>query len=229
MVGFRTLASALDRPLLARFYDEVYLPAFAHQREPREVWEAQLGAPARGYQLFITLAGVDLDDAGRARIDGGITCEWYPRSGCGLLTYLVVAPGARAGGLGRRLLDGARAALAEHARTAGRTLAAVFGEVADPDTSGDPAAAARLARFQRWGARLLEVRYVQPALGPALARDRHLRLIAFFDGAPPATLDGGVVAGFLREFYAVTEGIDPDADPELGPLLAAIGDEVGLR
>ena len=228
MVGSRTLASAVDLPLLARFYDEVYLPAFAHQREPREVWEAGLVAPA-ACRRFITLAGAGLDDAATARIDGGVTCEWYPRSRCGLLTYLVVAPGARGGGLGRRLLDGARAALRDHAAACGATLAATFGEVADPDTSGDPDAAARLARFRRWGARLVDARYVQPALGPGLARDRHLRLIAFVDGAPPATLAGGVVAGFLREFYAVTEGREPDGDPELGAVVAAIGARVALR
>jgi hypothetical protein len=90
----RTLASAVDLPLLARFYDEVYLPAFAHQREPRAVWDAQLTAPG-AYRLFVTLAGAGLDAAATARIDGGVTCEWYPRSRCGLLTYLVVAPGAR--------------------------------------------------------------------------------------------------------------------------------------
>ena len=95
MVGSRTLASAVDLPLLARFYDEVYLPAFAHQREPREVWEAGLVAPA-ACRRFITLAGAGLDDAATARIDGGVTCEWYPRSRCGLLTYLVVAPGRSA-------------------------------------------------------------------------------------------------------------------------------------
>ena len=69
---------------------------------------------------------------------------------------------------------------------------------------------------------------MQPALGPGLARDRHLRLIAFVDGLPPPTLPGAVVAGFLREFYAVTEGVDPDRDPELGAIVATIGATVAL-
>jgi hypothetical protein len=55
-----------------------------------------------------------------------------------------------------------------------------------------------------------------------------LRLIAFFDGEPPAALDGALLARFLCEFYAVTERAPPDADPELGPLVAAIPDAVAL-
>lgn len=223
----RRLSVPGDLPLLARFYDELYLPAFAHQREPREVWEARLADAGAPYRLMITVAGADLDDARAARLDGGVACEWYPRSRCGLVTYLVVAPGARRGGLGRRLLDDARAALAAHAAATGAEVAAVFGEVADPEASDDPEAAARLARFRRWGARLVDARYVQPALGAGLTRDRHLRLIAF--DPPGARLDGAVLAGFLREFYAVTEGGDPDADRELAAVLGAIGPTVALR
>jgi GNAT superfamily N-acetyltransferase len=227
MAGLRTLTAAADLPLLARFYAEVYLPAFAHQREPREVWDAQISRPG-AYRLIVTLAGERLEAAATARIDGGITCEWYPRSRCGLLTYLVVAPGARRAGLGRRLLDGAGAARRGGAADLGAEVAAVFGEVADPGASDDLSAAARLARFRRWGARQVEARYVQPSLGPGLARDRHLRLLAFFDAAPPPTLAGATVVSFLREFYRATEGVDPDADPELGPLIAAVPPAVAL-
>jgi len=68
----------------------------------------------------------------------------------------------------------------------------------------------RLERFQRWGARVLEARYVQPALGPGLARDRGLLLIAF---APlPADVDGAVVRTFVEELYAATEGGAPDPE-----------------
>jgi GNAT superfamily N-acetyltransferase len=196
-MAIRELRDRLDDGLLARFYDELYLPAFAHQREPLEVWRRQLWGEAWPYELSIVIAGESLDDAAAARLDGGIVSELYPASACGFLTYLVVAPAAREAGLGRSLLDGARRALAARAQARGLTLRAVFGEVAD---------AARLARFERWGARAVEIDYVQPSLGPGLARDPDLRLIAFFDGEPPATLPGAVVADFVRELYAMTEG-----------------------
>lgn len=214
-------------PLLARFYDELYLPAFAHQREPLEAWHEQLwGERPAPYDLTITLV-VEGDgertDLDRARIDGGIVGELYPQSRCAILTYMVVAPEARGAGLGRSLLDDATRELA------GRGARAVFAEVRDPalaDSSSAAEARQRLARFQRWGAQVIDHPYVQPDLG--FGRDRALRLIAF-EPRDAQFLDGGTLRAFLHELYAVTERVEPAADPELGPLLAAIPDQVALR
>ena len=216
MTARLTIRDRAHAPLLARFYDELYLPAFAHQREPLAAWTEQLwgDAPAP-YELTITLA-TDGDRPDR-RIDGGIVGELYPESRCAILTYMVVAPQARRAGLGRSLLDDARAALVA------RGARAVVGEVATTDTDE---ARDRLARFQRWGARVVDHPYVQPDLGSG--RDRALCLVAFDPLDAPA-LAGATLRAFLREFYAVTERVDPDADPELGPLLAAIPDQVALR
>jgi hypothetical protein len=137
-----------------------------------------------------------------------VVCERYPESGCGLVTYLVVAPHARRRGLGRALLARARETVGE--------AALVLGEISDPRGGGDAAAWDRLERFQRWGARALDVRYVQPDLGDG--RDRRLILVAF---DPPPVVDGAVLRGFLREFYRVVEGKDPD-----GEMLASVSDRV---
>lgn len=208
----RELRDPADAPLLRRFYDELYLPAFHHQREPLEAWTRQLWGDAAPYDLSIVLAGADLDDAPRARIDGGIVSELYPASGCGFLTYLVVAPHSRRTGLGKLLLDGARRSLADRAAARGIPLRAVFGEVANPARLTGytaTAAAERLARFERWGACVLDIAYVQPSLGPGLPRDPALLLIAFFDGVRPRSLPGAVVAAFLDELYGITEGVTP--------------------
>lgn len=202
-----------DRELLARFYDDVYLPAFAAQREPLEAWLAHLDGP-QPYRQHIVVAG----DGGR---DGGVVFERYPGSGVGLVTYLVVAPHARRAGLGRRLFEYARAALAVD-------CALVLAEVVDPARRADPDGARRRARFERWGGRRLVHPYVQPALGAGLDRDRTLDLFAFFDGAAPPSVPGAPLAAFLREFFAVVEGVDVDADRELAPIVGAIGDQVAL-
>lgn len=157
-------------------------------------------------------------DPARDAILAGIAYEHYPRSGCGLVTYLVVAPEARGQGLGERLLREATQEL--YARGA----PAVFGEVNDPrvhhsrvsrgpDGDGPDDAWPRLVRFQRWGARVVATRYVQPALGPGLVRDRGLVLIALAGPTPlPPRLPGCVVDAFVRELYEVTEGGPPDPE-----------------
>ena len=104
---------------------------------------------------------------------------------------MVVAPTARNQGLGRTLLDVAARELYE----AGAAL--VFGEVHRD-------APERLARFVRWGARTLEVPYVQPSLGPGLARDAGLCLIVL--PPIPQVVDTRVVNVFIAELYEVTEG-----------------------
>lgn len=177
-----------DDPRLAHFHAGLYLEAFAAQREPLVAWR---GAIASG------LLRVRLALEGEAII-GGVCFERYPRSGVGLVTYLVVAPSARRRGLGEQLLA-----------SAVRDLAAplVLGEVNDPRVRGGWE---RLARFERWGARVLDARYIQPALGPGLGRDRGLVLVAFAPG--PASIDGARVRAFVEELYAATEGgaIDPE-------------------
>ncbi len=196
----------MTRDELRRFYEGIYLAAFGAQREPLETWEWALWSGEAPYELVVKL----VDER------AGIVWEYYPTSRCGLATYLVVAPGERQQGLGRDLM---RAAIAE---LQARGALAVFGEVNDPATTTleSPAAAqARLARFGRWGARLVDVRYVQPALGAGLARDRGLRLIAFHGEDP---LPGKVVRAFIEELYAATEGGPPDPSIDIGPTVALI-------
>lgn len=162
-----TISDATDAQLVA-FHRGIYLDAFRAQQEPLDVWQrARRGELP--YRLWVRLAGDD----------GGIAFERYPQTGCGLLTYLVVAPHARGCGIGRRLVEDALATLAD--------APAVYGEVNDPATQQrEPhdVAARRLAMFERWGARPVEMPYVQPALAPGLVPDTTLRLIAWRDRSP---------------------------------------------
>ncbi len=150
-----------DREQLARFHAGIYLDAFSAQREPLENWLTH-----EGYDFDARLV-MDGDD-----IIAGITYELYPHSRCGLVTYMVVAPHARERGLGRQLFEYAANDL--YARGA----RAVFGEV-------NRNAPERIARFERWGARVLDYEYVQPALGPGLDEDTGLCLIVL----PPIPAD----------------------------------------
>jgi GNAT superfamily N-acetyltransferase len=167
-----------DDPRLAAFHGGIYMDAFAAQQEPLDVWQRALRGELP-YQLTVRLA----IDGGA--IAGGIAFEQYPRSGAGLLTYMVVAPAARRRGLGEQLFRGAAAELRV------RGARCVLGEVHGPE---------RIARFSKWGARVLDVPYVQPALAPGLSRDESLVLIAVGEA------ERADVLLFIDELFTVCEG-----------------------
>jgi GNAT superfamily N-acetyltransferase len=219
-----TITSHDDEALLDEFHGGIYWDDFADQQEPLDVWKRALWSGASPYKLTIRIAGRALRDRARRELVGGIAFEHYPRSGCGLVTYMVIAPVARRQGLGRRLQREAAHALF----AAGAP--AVFGEVNDPRLAGagvdEPLESMwrRLERNQVWGARVLDVRYVQPALAPGLARDHGLCLIALAGEQPlPPAMPGAIVRDFVHELYAVTEGVAPDHE-----VLAGIPEQVRL-
>jgi hypothetical protein len=112
------------------------------------------------------------------------------------MTYMVVAPAARRGGLGERLFREAAAQLRA------RGARCVLGEVEGQE---------RIARFAKWGARVLDIEYVQPALAPGLRRDASLRLIAVGEA------ERGDVLAFIDELYTVCEGHTREAAFTAGP------------
>ncbi len=213
-----------DEGLLDEFHGSVYWDAFPDQQEPIEVWKRALWGGTAPYEMTVRIAGTALRDRARRQILGGIAFERYPQSGCGLVTYMAIAPAARRQGLGKRLQR--EAALTMFAAGA----PAVFGEVNDPRLAGrgvdEPVENMwrRLERNQAWGARVVDTRYVQPALAPGLVRDHGLCLIALASEQPlPATMPGRIVRGFVEELYAATEGSAPDDE-----LVAGIPEHVAL-
>lgn len=219
-----TVASHDDEALLDEFHTGIYWDAFPDQQEPVSRWKRALWGGASPFQLTIRIAGRRLRDARHREIVGGIAYERYPRCGCGLVTYMVVAPAARRQGLGRRMQDEAVQAL----YAAGAPV--VFGELNDPRRAGEGASEPvadmwrRIERNQAWGARVLDIRYVQPALAPGLARNRGLCLIAMTSSQPLGPwLPGALVRDFVDELYQITEG--DGADPGE---LAAYPDRIAL-
>jgi GNAT superfamily N-acetyltransferase len=178
-----------DDPRLAEFHGGIYMEAFADKLEPLAVWQKAL----RGELPYAMTVRLAIDNGA---IAGGICYELYPTSGCGLLTYMVVAPAARRCGLGERLFREAAGEL----RAQGAK--AVLGEVEGEE---------RIARFRAWGARVLDIAYVQPSLAPGLPRDATLRLIAV------GAAERRDVEAFIDELYTVCEGHTREAAFTAGP------------
>jgi hypothetical protein len=90
----------------------------------------------------------------------------------------------------------------------------------------------RLRLFERLGARVLGVPFVQPALGAGGERVGGFLLLAFhvdpsveieFDGQPGVPTD--LLAGFVRRYYETSEGIRPPYDAQLARLLGRIDEQ----
>ena len=156
---------------------------------------------------------------------GGVVGEVYATEGVLLLAYLAVHPDRRGGGIGTALMG--HVAPRWYAHPAVRLA---VGEVHDPrfwsDVEGDDPLS-RLRLYDRLGARVLGVPFVQPALGADRARIPGFLLLAFHvDPAIEVELKGGsgvpagIVAGFVRRYYKQTEGAPDPADSELNELLA---------
>ncbi|EQC32087.1 hypothetical protein SDRG_10283 [Saprolegnia diclina VS20] len=231
-VQFRDLAVAYDRVLVDAFYDQVLAPAFGiipDEIEDVDTLHYQLATGNHEADHEYLLHCVLLFDEASSGNDpadvlGGFCCEYYPKSNCGLITYISTHPArdTRGRGLGRhmvnevfRLLD-ADAIQHQH-----ETITAIFLE-SNTDAVKDDimVPARRRALLGTLGARFLAFSYVQPRLSPEKAPCRTLHLGVFERFLEP-TGNGGVgmpaatVAAYLAEFYAVLMGSDAltnDAD-----------------
>jgi GNAT superfamily N-acetyltransferase len=216
------LAGADDERLVLDLYRSVLLPNF---RPDELVTEDELVSSLRSGSCRIMIA----QDAGGAVV-GGIVGDWFPESHVQLLSYIAVRPGVRGQGVGTSLLETAIAGW-----VADLAPLLVIAEVEDPrhyhgTEFGD--AVARVRLYERTGARSLPVPYSQPALGPGMARVPHLLLMVF--AADPLArlatghIDGRVVARFLTEYFAGSEGPARPDDTELEAALRACSAPGGL-
>jgi GNAT superfamily N-acetyltransferase len=226
------LVDLRDRPdeqVLASIYAGLYARSFpvAEEREELETLRAGLwgderdGPPVCHFVVARSAAGA---------VSGFAACEYYPRSRCGLLSYVAVETAARGRGVGRALLRFVVAALQSDAAAAGDTLQAVFGEIHDPAKAADEGDSVppleRVQIMASLGARRVPVAYVQPELAPGRSRGRTLMLVAFpTDEAEVESLPAAVVRGFLEEFYEILGVPQPTEDVDFSRSLLGLRDE----
>jgi GNAT superfamily N-acetyltransferase len=207
--------------LVARFYKELLVPCFERfidELEDFEVFDQhiQQDLPDVPYRLHIALIIDDNTD----EIKAGASFEYYPKSSCGLLTYIVVAGKFRRQGLARQLSDVILSKLYEDAGIACLPLNAVFLETnSDKIPADQDVMVPRLRRqvLKQVGFNILDFDYVQPPLSEVKGkcRDLHLAVHKSFCDSGGRGMHACSVAAWIKEFYEVLMGEEGETDYDL--------------
>jgi GNAT superfamily N-acetyltransferase len=227
--ALRDLDSDPDDTLIDGLYQDVLAVSFS----PDELDQADAFAEAvRGEGGTEVLASVAVGRDGA--VLGGVVGEVYARERVLLLAYLAVRPELRSRGIGTMLMQHVAPRWFAHPDV----LLAVA-EVHDPRpwsavAGEDPLS--RLRLYERLGARVLGVPFIQPALGPGRARVPGFLLFAFHvDPSVEVEHEGegavrsDLVGRFVRRYYETAEGITAPYDSELAELLRRIEGQATIR
>jgi hypothetical protein len=223
--------------LLRRFYAECMIPAFPDEdeRESLENIEKYLRLKQEGkygannYHVIVACDG--------DKPIAGSIFDYLVEPNAGVIEFLLVSPGQRQGGLASRLLGQTESALAADAQRAGRELDWIAAELDDPfrvslaESGFDPFT--RGSIWHRWGYRMLDFRYVQPALSPEKSPATTLLLAAkTLSPEFAASIPTARVLSFLREYMVWAMRIEkPATDPvyrEMAERLNSAGPSVAL-
>lgn len=203
-------------PLVRQVYDAILRPSFDADELPSI--EAVTGVMGDQVDRLLVVA---VDD----EVPIGAALYSEDGSSVGKLDYLAARPGIRSRGVGSALMGRLAAVWSD------RPVVAVLGEVHDPRFHAegpDELPSARLRFYQRCGARLLDVPWVQPRLSPAGARVHHMLLVDLLaDVGKP--LSSERLARWVEGSYVAAEGVVP-TDPTYEALMARVlaRDPVGL-
>jgi GNAT superfamily N-acetyltransferase len=207
-----------DRALVERAYHEVLAPSFTtDELPPDHEFVAEMD--------FATLV-VALD--GDAPVAAAVTGAGS-RSPLALLSYLAVRPDQRGSGAGSRMMESLRSVW--HASRAD----VVLGEVHDPrcwPDGADERPAARLRFYERHGARLLTVPWVQPRVRDDGDRVGGMLLLEMWSRHAPEAVPAAWVRSWTTDYFSLAEGLEvPSADPVVAALLARIDavDPIAIR
>lgn len=186
--------------LVDEAYAEVLAPSFGpDELLPRDQLDRGMRDP-QGDRLTVAVRD--------GLVVGAAVSDAPARDGIVLLTLLAARPGGRSGGVGGALLGHLRAAWQRSG------VALVLGEVHDPRahaTGPDEDPHARLRFYERAGAELLGVPWLQPAVAPSGRRVDGMLLVALHrqGWAAGADVPAAPVAAWAQRYAAATEGRAP--------------------
>jgi len=214
------LRDAYSRPLLEEVYNSLMIPNFGQlesELEPLEVWYNQFESdPVEQSYIMHVIFAIPLREPPPGQLPdiiGGVCCEYYPASNCGLMTYIAVSPTAKKTGVSRLLVTSVLDTLTSTSRKHGHPegCAAIFLET-NTDTV-NPAHDVMVPRtrrliLHRLGFRVLKFTYVQPRLSDEQEKCHDLYLSVHESylrdmDSDKKGLASEVLLGFLHEFYII--------------------------
>lgn len=212
---------AIERSQLIETYRrDVYEPAFPDEsiREDPQYWLDLMAAepypppPQPRIEVVLLLEG--------DRVVAGVTVEHYRDADCGLLTYISVAPALRGRGLGRKLVEAARAALDAMSSPA-TPLFAETERLEDAHNAEETAETVlRQKRLDSLGARLIDFDYIMPPLRPD-SEPHRLHLLLIDPDRRWRSLEPSRVVALMRELAAAL-GADLAAHDDTTAMMDAL-------
>jgi hypothetical protein len=226
-----------DRKLLKRFYEECFVPEVPDPNERDSLRDIQHRLKSKqdgklgknNYHVLVLLE----DD----KPVGGAVADYFDKPNAGVIEYMVIQPKSRAKGLGNHLREQTERLLHEDAVKSGhRELDWIAAEMDDPyltpvlTSEFDPFSRARI--WDKWGYRVLDFPYVQPALSAGKRPVDNLLLMVKtcserFDDAMPS----GHVEALVTEYLMWSMQSAPDAARQLEEMRRFLHarSSVGLR
>ena len=208
--------------LLAKAYKDVYEAAFPidEERESLESWIKSLKGGNPAANIIIVVAGDELDSE-KPVLKAISVAYYYNKQDAGLLAYNAVSPDFQGQGLGRIMVEARKTALLDLAKAYGNKLGGVFIECNDPakitpaEDVMDPAT--RIKMFEKWGAKVLPIHYVQPPLEHGGEKCDALKLLAYPHPKTGKYPTPEAIKGFITGIYtelAKYAGCEPQDNPD---------------
>ncbi|KAJ3125421.1 hypothetical protein HK100_010823 [Physocladia obscura] len=224
---FQDLYDHYDKDLTDRFYSELMIPAFGmfpDELESVSVIHERLSGgnkdPDSSYILHVILA-LDGDGASEQeqKILGGVCCEYYVDSNCGLLTYIVRDAQASQKGIGKSLVNKVVETLNKEAVSHGfdRTDAIFLETNTDQVDASLDVMEPRKRRAVLFALhfRFLDYAYVQPRLSDLQQPCESLYLCVHESSVKEGGfLPAKIVSKFMVNFYSVLQNPESvNSDP----------------
>ena len=224
--------------LLQKFYYDLLVPAFKarhiDQLEDFQVFYDGLQANLTNhpYLLHVILVLNQYND-----VVAGASCEFYPKSRCGIMNYLVVTEPFRKKGLAHEMVDYVVNTLNKDSTQnssrpkssqgiAGFFIACKSDTAKQMQDSMDPKLRHQI--MTKLGFGILEFEYIQQAYEEEREKRSDLVLTAHKRFSSEGSVDKYVVINWLKEFYEVL--VDNAKDhPDLQKMIANMPDRINMR